>query len=54
MFIHRRVTCELSQGKQEPFRRAMLHVEGRFSFQSLLAVALSADSAITRLCVVYD
>lgn len=46
--------CELSQGKQETFRRALLHVEGHFSFQPLLAVVLSADSAVTRLCVVYD
>lgn len=40
--------------RRSPAGDGLLHVEGRSSFQSLLAVALSADSAITRFCVVYD
>lgn len=41
-------------GQTGTLQGALLHVEGRFHFQALLAVALCADSAITGLCVVYD
>lgn len=42
------------QAKQELLQGTLLHVEGHFGFQPLLTVALSADSAVTVLCVVYD
>lgn len=41
-------------GQTGTLQGAVLHVEGQFRFQPLLAVAPSADSAITGLYVVYD
>lgn len=54
LFTGEGLRVSFHRANRSPSGDGLLHVEGHFSFQSLLAVALSADSAITRLCVVYD
>lgn len=53
LFTGERLSVSFHRPKRT-LRGALQHVGGQFSFQPLLAIVLSADSAVTGLCVVYD